>query len=58
MLVTAVEHTDREPASEGSRRSALPLNVEHEAVMAEVLDGVVEPTVLLDFRSPGAGAGA
>ena len=50
MLVAAVEHTDREAVSESSRRSTLPLNVEHEAVMAEVLDGVAETTVLLDFR--------
>ena len=50
MLVAAVEHTDREAVSENSRRSTLPLNVEHEAVMAEVLDGVVETTKLLDFR--------
>jgi hypothetical protein len=51
MLVAAVEHTDWEAASESSRRSTLPLNVEHEAVMGEVLDGVVETTVLLDFRN-------
>jgi hypothetical protein len=50
MLIAAVEQTDGEAVSESSRRSTLPLNVEHEAVMAEVLDGVVETTVLLDFR--------
>jgi hypothetical protein len=51
MLVAAVEHTDPERASRNSRRSTPPLDVEHEAVMSEVLDGAVETTVLFDFRN-------
>jgi hypothetical protein len=52
MLVAAVEHTALKAASGSSGRPPLPLNVEHEAVMSEVLDGVVETTELLNFRSP------
>jgi RIO-like serine/threonine protein kinase len=52
MLVAAVEHTALKAVSESSGRSPLPLNVEHEAVMAEVLEGVVETTELLNFLSP------
>jgi hypothetical protein len=52
MLVAAVEHTALKAVSESSGRSPLPLNVEHEAVMAEVLEGVVETTELLNFLGP------
>jgi hypothetical protein len=52
MLVAAVERNALKAVSGSSGRPPLPLNVEHEAVMAEVLDGVVETIELLNFRSP------
>jgi hypothetical protein len=50
LLVYVMEAPDHRRASEAFRNSTLPIDIEHKAVMAEVLRGPAEATLHYDVR--------
>ncbi|MEV6368855.1 DUF6176 family protein [Micromonospora musae] len=50
VFVYVVECADYEAAAKAFRDSPFPIDAEHKAVLAEVLDGEVEAPLLLDVR--------
>lgn len=50
VLVYVVESADYEAARRAFAESPFPIDAEHKAVMAEVIEGEVTPPLLLDVR--------
>ena len=51
LFVYVIDVADYDAAVRAFRDSALPIDAEHKAVLAEVLDGEVDVPLLLDIRA-------
>lgn len=52
LLVYAMEVDDPEAAAEAFQNSKLPIDLEHRAVLDDVLAGTADVELLLDLRTP------